>query len=226
VRFSSALVGGLLAAVGFTAAQHLYVNFSVGVARYNALFGSFAFLPLLLAWIYLSWAIVLMGCEVTYANQHLARYRREALDRDLSNAEREALGLRMALGIARAFRDRAPPPSAVEIADRLDIAIGTVGSLVDNLESAGIVSACLREGEDQRFQLGRPAEEISVADVIAAVRGRRRARPEPPADLRGSTDRVVDALLVEMEGRVAGQRARTLAEMLAGPPEPSAASSA
>jgi membrane protein len=227
VRVSSALVGGLLAAVGFTAAQHVYVNFSVGVARYNALFGSFAFLPLLLAWIYLSWAIVLMGCEVTYAHQHLARYRREALDRDLAHAEREALGLRMALGIAQVFRDRGPPQSAVQIADELDIAIGTVGDLLECLERAGIVSPYGREDEEERFQLGRPAEEITVADVIYAIRGGRSAKRDAVEIGRAdSAARVAGAVLAEMESRVESIATRTLSDLLASVPAAAAASSA
>jgi membrane protein len=229
VRLSSALVGGLLAAIGFTAAQDVYVNFSVGVARYNALFGSFAFLPLLLAWIYLSWAIVLMGCEVTYAHQHLERYRREALDRDLPQAEREALGLRMALGIARVFRDRAPPQSAVEIADALDIAIGTVGDLLERFEGVGIVSPCGREDEEDRFQLGRPAEEITVSEVIAAVRGTRVSNRRAAVEMQqrlGATERVADDVLSEMESRSEAIGARTLSELLADVPAAAAASTA
>jgi len=227
VRFSSALVGGLLAALGFAAAQYLYVNFSVGVARYNALFGGVAFLPLLLAWIYISWAIVLMGCEVTYAKQHLERYRREALDRSLAQAEREALGLRLALDTARVFRDGVEPRSAVELADRLDIAIGTVGNLLEQLEAAGVVRPCGREDDELRFQLARPAEEISVTDVLEAIRGGRVARDygaADPAEAGTGTDRAVDGVLAEIEERLEPVGDRTLGDLLAGvPPEPASA---
>jgi membrane protein len=176
VRAGSALLGALFAAVMFIGAQHLYVNFSVGVARYNALFGGFAVLPLLLIWIYLSWAIVLMGAEIAYAHQHLARYRREARNHSLPAAEREAIAVGLALQIARSFRDREPAETLMEIADGLELSLRAAAELLDLLEGAGIVRVCQREEEEASYQLGRPAEDITVAEVLRAIRGVRRGQ--------------------------------------------------
>ena len=41
----------------------------VGIAKSNALYGSFAFIPIILAWIYMSWQIVLLGANIVYAFQ-------------------------------------------------------------------------------------------------------------------------------------------------------------
>jgi membrane protein len=73
VRVSSALLGGLVAGVLGVSAQKLYLGFSIGVAKYNALFGGFAALPLLFVWIYIFCAIALFGAEVAFAHQNLPR---------------------------------------------------------------------------------------------------------------------------------------------------------
>ncbi len=88
VRIASALLGGIVAGVFVLAAQRLYLDLNVGVARYNALFGGFSAIPLLFAWIYLFWAVVLFGAEVAFAHQNLDLYRREVRGRPPGAAER------------------------------------------------------------------------------------------------------------------------------------------
>jgi len=173
VRVRSALLGGIVAAVLFPIAQHLYVALSVGVTRYSALFGGFAQIPILLVWIYISWSIVLFGAEVSYAHQNLARYRREVRGEPPGSAEREALGVRMAVEVARTFRDRAGPWTAEALADALDASVRTVRDVMQQLEQAGIVIPLAPDRADDAYQLGRPAEDVALAEVLLALRGTR-----------------------------------------------------
>ena len=69
VRPISAMIGGVVAGVLVVGAQRAYLDLSVGVARANLFFGSFAALPLLFAWIYVLWAVVLFGAEIAFAHQ-------------------------------------------------------------------------------------------------------------------------------------------------------------
>jgi membrane protein len=177
VRFLSALIGAVIAAILFTWAQSLYVNLNVGVAKYSAFFGGFAFVPLLLVWLYISWAITLLGAEVAFAHQNLAFYSREVRNPPLRPAEREAVGLAIALEIGRAFRDGNPPWSDMDLADAIDIPVRTVRAVLHELESEGILSRTGSDTPIARFQLGRPAERITVAQVLDALRG---SRPSPP----------------------------------------------
>jgi len=198
VRVRSAMLGGAVAAGLFFLAQRVYVGFSVGAARYDALFGGFAALPLLLVWIYLSFAIVLLGAEVAFAHQHLARYRREARSRELDQAEREAAGLRIVVEVARAFRDRLPPPAPESLADQLSVPLRSAHDLLAVFEEAGLVAAVVGDEREAGYQLGRPAEEIAVADVLEAVRGTRRHTGDGGPVVEG-----VEELLARIEGAVA-----------------------
>lgn len=223
VRVASALFGGAVAAILFATAQYGYVSFSVGAARYNALFGGFAFVPLLLVWIYLSWAIVLLGAEIAYAHQHLARYRREARDQRMEPAEREAVGLRLILEVAQAFRDRWPPQTAERLSDRLGSSLRIVTELLVRFEAAGIVTLCGAGEGETSFQMGRPAEDVSVGEILLAIRGERAERPAALAGVAAvrNTMRRVDELLVDAADVLTPVSTRSLADLLRDlPPNP------
>jgi membrane protein len=189
VRWLSALLGGVVAGLLFAGVQSLYVRLNAGAARYDVLFGGLAFLPLFIVWVYFSWVVVLLGAEVAFAHQNLARYRREVRGPEPGPAAREGLGLAIALQLAKRFRESGEPWTADALADALGAPVRAVHEVLDRLEAAGIVSA---RADDERlgaFQLGRAAETVRVTDVLAALRG--------PRDGRLGSDAV--ALVVEKE---------------------------
>lgn len=69
VQRRAAFEGGLITAVLFGLWMKLCAVAQVGIAKSNALYGSFAFIPIILAWIYMSWQIVLLGANMVYALQ-------------------------------------------------------------------------------------------------------------------------------------------------------------
>lgn len=70
VRFKAAIFGGVFTAIGFVLWFKLCLSFQIGVAKYSAAFGSFAMVPIILFWVYISWQIILLGAEITYAIQN------------------------------------------------------------------------------------------------------------------------------------------------------------
>ena len=88
VKFKSALYAGVVAGITFQLLQWGYVNFQVGVSKYNAIYGSFAALPLFLVWLQLSWTIVMFGGELSFAAQNVGKYEREIGTDDISYSQR------------------------------------------------------------------------------------------------------------------------------------------
>ncbi|HEX5066311.1 MAG TPA: YhjD/YihY/BrkB family envelope integrity protein, partial [Myxococcota bacterium] len=218
VRWLSAAIGGTVAGVLTVGAQHLYLDLSVGVARANLFFGSFAALPLLFAWIYVLWAIVLFGAEIAFAHQNLQNYRREVRGKPAGPAEREAIGLRIALDVARRFRDAEPALEAGPLADALDLPVRTVREVADRLCEAGILIHEARDGVGEALQLGRPAERIGVIELLAALRGERESAG---GDFRQAE--AVETLLRQVEqGAEQAAGGRTLHDLLEALPSPSA----
>lgn len=213
VRFSSAALGGAVSAMLVLMAQDAYVGYSVGAARANALFGAFAQLPLLFAWIYVFWAIVLFGAELAFAHQNLASYRQDLRGSSAFPAEREAIALRAALLVARSFDASAPAETADSLATRLGAPVRIVRDVLGQLEAAGILSSRSAAGAEEAVQLGQPSSRIRVIDVLTALRGKR----EPVGEDPGA--KLVERLLGDLDTIVAdAEGAQTLAELLARAP--------
>lgn len=70
VTTSAAFTGALFATIFWFLTQKVYIILQVGVAKYNAIYGSFATVPLFLIWVYLGWNFVLSGAALAYGVQH------------------------------------------------------------------------------------------------------------------------------------------------------------
>lgn len=173
VRFSSALLGGFIAAVLAVLAKNIYMEFNFGAVRYNAVYGSLALLPLLFVWIYLMWSIVLLGNQVAYSYQTLGRYRLEVGHPVPDAADREAIGVAMAIHLAGAFRDGVGAWTAEALSETLHVSIRVVRDVLEAFIHAGILTTCSTVQKESAYQLGRAAERISVGDVLHALRGKR-----------------------------------------------------
>lgn len=69
VRLRSAVVGAVVAGSLWQLAQWGYVTFVIKIVRYSAFYGALWQLPILLAWIYVAWLIILFGAEVCRVHQ-------------------------------------------------------------------------------------------------------------------------------------------------------------
>ena len=74
VRLSCAIVPGILAGIAMQVLQMFYIHSQLWVTGYNAIYGSFAALPLFMLWVQISWTICLFGAQLTYTNQNLNRF--------------------------------------------------------------------------------------------------------------------------------------------------------
>jgi membrane protein len=219
VRVPSALLGGLVAGLLFVVAQKLYLQLSVGVARYDAIFGGLAVLPLLMVWMYFSWAIALLGAEVAYAHQTLPLFRREVRGAPAGPAAREAIGLGIALLIARAFRGREAPWDEEGLSDALDVPLRTVRDVTAHLEKAGLISPVEVARGHGAYQPSRPLASIQVAHVLDALRGPREA-PLGVGDVAARVDAVLDAIDKRRHEDVGIQTLEDLLESTVDPGEP------
>lgn len=196
VRVRSAFVGGVIAGTLWQAAQWGYIHFQVGVAKYNAIYGTLALLPVFMVWLYASWIIVLFGVEVVYAHQHLGRLRQEVRVPSLSTAARERIALAAMVEIARAFFRDLPPWSAEGLAERLDVPERSLREILDRLVDGGWVAAGC--GEAPGYLPARELEHIGVVEFLASLRSQG-GEPHPE---RHGDDPLVSDILGRVEGAV------------------------
>ncbi len=172
VRLRAAALGGAVAAILFSVARAIYVDFQVGAATYQAVFGALSAVPLILVWLYACWAVLLLGAEVAFAFQNLKFARREMRVGELSPAESETVAVELAVAVGRAFRQSGDPPTAERLADLLDEPVRMVRRLLQELERAEIVRSVVPlQDEDAGFVPAAPLADLTVGEILRGVRG-------------------------------------------------------
>ena len=107
VKFKSALMAGIVAGTLFLLFQWGYIYIQRWMTSYNAIYGSFAALPLLLIWLQTSWQILLFGGELSFAYQNIARFGEERESLLISYDQRRKILLAVMLSVVRHFREKA-----------------------------------------------------------------------------------------------------------------------
>jgi membrane protein len=203
VRYGSALLGGVVAGTVWQAVQILHLDGQIQLARYNAIYSSFAAVPMLLLWIYLSWSVFLVGAELAFAHQNEAAFTSMARTGKVDQRYRERVAPRLAGRVTRAFLLGQRPPTTSELASQLAIAPRTVAQVLEALVHAGLL-ARTSVGLDDGFLPARDPASITVLDLLHALR-REEGASEPPR--LGRLDERVDRLLETLDE----ENARSLA---------------
>lgn len=171
VRFRSALIAGVIAGTIFQIAQGFYINAQMVVSKYNAIYGSFAALPLFLIWLQLSWMIVLLGAEIAYAHQHVNNYAMAVGYHDASQDFRRRYALHILRLIIARFKEGGAPLTAGQITKILKAPFLLVEQLLDQLRESGVVSAVEHKKANgpPAFQPARDIQTITIASVLDAL---------------------------------------------------------
>lgn len=139
VRFVNALFAGIITGTGFLVLQWIFVTGQMYVAKYNAIYGSFSFLPLLLIWLQLVWLITLAGASVCYAMQNMSNLSYINKVDNISISYREQVALAVMTVIAQDFDKGLEAPTVSSIARHYCLPINLVTLVVNRLQECGLI---------------------------------------------------------------------------------------
>ncbi len=165
VKVLPAVVGGVIGGLGWIMAQTLYVKLQIGVARYNAIYGSFATFPLFIFWLYIGWLVFLIGAETSYAVQKFKRY--VPLKGPISPLTKLALAVDI-LEVTYSYFDAGRAVTAEDLSDELGYPLMEVVSVLKKLEDKGLIVPT----EDEEHLLpGISPGSLKKSDIFNAVCG-------------------------------------------------------
>lgn len=170
VRFTSALLAGIITGTLFQVVQWGYITFQVGTAKYNAIYGSFAAFPLFLVWLQMSWLIVLYGAELSFAHQNVDTYEFEPDALQASRRLKTLLSLQIAQRLIQNFARGEAPLTARQISHELEIPIRLVNEILFELTQSNILSVTdtSRDGE-RGFQPALDIHALTIQHVVDAM---------------------------------------------------------
>jgi membrane protein len=194
VQFSAALAGGIAGGTlwhmnnlfGF-----LYVS---RVISNSEIYGSLGLIPVFMAGVYLSWAILLFGAQIAYAFQNRKIYLQEKVIETVGHRDREILALRLMTSVGRRFQKGEPPSTLQELANRLEIPTKLAQQILQRLLAAQIITEISATGS---YAPSRPLDFISAHDILLAMRRGNEELPPPgtpcAVEILGEFERIENA---------------------------------
>ena len=163
VKFIPALVAGIVVGTILQLLQWVYIDLQFGISKLSSIYGSFAAIPLFIIWVQSSWIILLLGAELSFANQNVSRYEYESEALKVSHYQKRTLAILVMNHIIKNFAEGDKPLSAEAISGILKIPVRLVRELLQELGSAGLVSV-IHESEHKE-RLYQPAIDINKLTV-------------------------------------------------------------
>lgn len=167
-----AIAGGIIAGTLFQILQIIYLKFQVVVSSHNAVYGSFAAVPLFLAWVQVSWSILLYGAQISVAwkNEKQKSYNSPAYDR-ISMRVKKLILLKITLVCVKEFAANQGPVTDSQISDRLGLPFDLVGKMLASLMDAHLIYRVVlpEKAGEFGYSPARNIENLTITDAVDAI---------------------------------------------------------
>lgn len=164
VKAFPSIAGGFVAAIGFAVWLKICLALQIGVAKYSTFFGSFAMVPILLSWVYVSWEILLFGAEVASAVQNVETYKVELGWKDANFRARIYLAAAL---LREAVSGLATGDGLLDLADfnrRHRIAARLLRSVAYELSVAGVLVETAKDSNC--FAVRKDLSRMTLGDLL------------------------------------------------------------
>jgi len=186
VKTGPALAGALFAAIFWFIFQKIYIVLQIGVASYNAIYGSFATIPLFLIWLQIGWTFILLGASLAHAIQHQQYYPLPG--RTLSPQRRLQTAFDILQTVYDNFAERRPTSLAL-LNEKLPQTRSADISEVTTMLINGHLLHCNEANTEEFLIPVTPAEKLRPSEVVKLILGNELL----PGKAGQLTSRAVDA---------------------------------
>lgn len=171
VRVGSAVMAGVVAGTAFILFQWGYLYLQTLMTSYNAIYGSFAALPLFLMWVQYSWMILLFGGELAFAYQNIDKFDEERESLHVNYDSRRKVLLGAMLVVVRHFAAGKGAISLSEIKHSLNLPTRIVNSVLRSLVEAEQLLELPAEGKgfEKSFVPAKDVATFTVYNILEAV---------------------------------------------------------
>lgn len=165
VKVFPALLGGIVAGTLYNLNQEAFISLQFAFAKYDAVYGGIAFLPLFLIWLQISWLIVLFGAEVVYGAQFMNEWEYNSEKRKISIHHRKKLMILLLHKVVKKFEEGAGPIPLSEMMKSVNVPRRYVIDIADEMEKAGLIIKV--EADDVSYQ---PCFDINKMDLNSVIK--------------------------------------------------------
>ena len=163
VKFNNGVIAGIVAGTAFQFFQMIYIEGQSYLSRYDMVYGSFAAIPLLLLWLQISFTILLLGAEISYASQNLQNYDYEGDTNNISIRYKKFISLFLTYVIVKRFENQESPVKDEEFSMNYKLPIRLVNQVLSELTRARVVTEIV--DEDFKSKAYQPAIDIHQLSI-------------------------------------------------------------
>ena len=170
IHFRAGLTAGIVTGIFYDLVQWIYISLQIGASSYNAIYGSFAAIPLFVVWLQTGWMVVLFGCEIAFFLQYYEDYRNNNRFSNISFSLQKIIALQVAHLIVKNFCNQYEPLTADRIAAQLVIPVAIIRPILTKLTASHIiVEFKIRDDEDEVYQPAVDPDLLTTAFVVNAL---------------------------------------------------------
>ena len=167
VKLRNAAIAGVIAGTAFQIFQLAYIYIQSRLTSYNAIYGSFAAVPLFLIWMQSSWQIVLFGAELSFAYQNIQKFEYEKQAREMSYEYHKKALVVVMYQIVNHFINKSGGVSSETIAGALNLPLRVVRDAIYDLEKVGLIASIV--SKEEKVNLYVPARDVHTLRVYDVV---------------------------------------------------------
>lgn len=169
VKLKHAFISGVIAGTAYQVFQYLYIGSQIWVSKYNAIYGSFAAIPLFLLWLQISWTICLFGAELAYAGQNIRNFNFEHDTKHVSRRYRDFICILIMSLICKRFERHEDPYTAEELSQQNQIPIRLVHQVLYRLQEIQLIHEVVSGDTKSKELAYSPSVDIHYLSVAVLL---------------------------------------------------------
>ncbi len=161
------MTAGILAGTAYYFIQSMMITFQIGVSQYNAIYGSFAALPIFLLWLQISWVTVLVGAEIAYHLEQLSPSL--SMSKHVLSVSKNHLSSLLLLRIVDRFKSGLQPKSETELSKEFGVSTALTEEILSDLSKAGLINEMRSNRSGKLYQPATDLKNITLHSVHVAI---------------------------------------------------------
>ena len=170
VKITKTVGPAMIASIAMLCLQAVYIHGQIFLTSYNAIYGSFAALPLFMLWILTSWYICLFCAELCYFNQNLEYYECLADTGAICHTDFLMLCATVLGQICQRFANAQKPQTALQIKRETHIPVRVIMDILYRLKEVNLISENYSLTSDEvTYTPTHDTNNITVGEMIARL---------------------------------------------------------
>ena len=165
VKFQYALLAGTFSGILIFLLQFGFFKFQRFLINYDAIYGSFAIIPVFLLWQRFFWSIILSGCHLSFISQNYYKYDYSLSPIKLSFYEKKLISLMIMYIFINNFEENKEKLSTNIIARKLQISINLTQNIINFLVKIGLLTKIDSEDDLNYYQPAFSTENMDIKTI-------------------------------------------------------------